>query len=148
MRNIDDILNFREDISPFLVHLTRNTDENTASEALKKIIAQKKLRAGSTEVSVARFGGPTTRMSLEEKKKFFNAVCFTETPLNEVHCLLEIAGRQVEVGILFAIGFAGVMGEQLIEGLELRAVDDDLAVMRIIDSGLQRVPLAWLRNLA
>jgi hypothetical protein len=103
-RDIDDILYFREDISPFLVHLTRNANGKTASSVLTTIVRQKRLRAGDTEVSVAPYGGLTTGMSPDEKKKFFNAICFTETPLSEVHCLLEIKNRQVNLapfGLVF-----------------------------------------------
>ena len=36
--------------------------------------------------------------------RFFRAVCFTETPLSEIHCLLDIDRRQVDMepyGIVF-----------------------------------------------
>lgn len=38
MRDINDILHFRADISPFLVHLTRDQRNTHAKENLKKII--------------------------------------------------------------------------------------------------------------
>jgi len=93
VREIEEILNFREDISPFLVHLTRNYLVGTtlvkAADALKKIIEQKKLKAGENAISDAKF-----LIGDEEKeKRFCRAISFTETPLNEVHCLIDISGR-------------------------------------------------------
>ncbi len=55
-------------------------------------------------MSTARFGGFTTRLTDEEQKYLFTAVCFTETPVNEVHSLLEIRYRQVNLepfGLVF-----------------------------------------------
>jgi hypothetical protein len=54
------------------------------------------------EVSDIRFGCHSSEM--RGKEKFFKAVCFTETPLNEVHCLLEISSRSVNLepyGLVF-----------------------------------------------
>jgi len=104
MRDIEDILHFRQDISPFLVHLTRSGDGKTAASVLRAIVTEKQLRPGDTEVSVARYGGITTGMSQEHRRTFFNAICFTETPLSEVHCLLDIKYRQVDLepfGLVF-----------------------------------------------
>jgi Putative abortive phage resistance protein AbiGi, antitoxin len=105
-REINDILYFRTDISPFLVHLARDVQNGlTAGEALEQIIQQGKLFAGESPVSDARFGKNTSGMTTKEKKHYFGAICFTETPLNEVHCLLEIADRKVKLapyGIVFS----------------------------------------------
>lgn len=97
MRNIEDILHFRGDISPFLVHLTRDTSGMNAGEVLTKIIDEEQLIAGSGRISDARFAINTSKMSEEDRKKYFGAVCFTETPLNEIHCLLEISRRSVNL---------------------------------------------------
>jgi hypothetical protein len=98
MRNIEDILYFRSDISPFLVHLTRGVVGGMdAGEVLTKIINEKQLVAGSGKISDARFAINTSRMTEEDKKKYFGAICFTETPLNEIHCLLEIRKRTVNL---------------------------------------------------
>jgi hypothetical protein len=43
-------------------------------------------------------------MTPEQEARFFSAVCFTETPINEIHCLLEIEGRKVDLepyGLVF-----------------------------------------------
>lgn len=56
----------------------------------------------------------THHITEQDKLRYFGAVCFTETPINEIHCLLEIAGRQVDLapyGLVF-----------LKEGLQRRGV--------------------------
>ena len=103
-RSIDDILLFREDISPFLVHLTRSFDGMSAPQRLRQILQDRRLNAGAATVSDARFGINTRHLSREEKLRYFGAVCFTETPINEIHCLLEISSRQVNLqpyGLVF-----------------------------------------------
>lgn len=97
MRSIDDILQFREDFSPFLVHLTKKTDHMTAADVLKNILKNRQLEAEKTEISDAKYGGKTNSMSPDDKKKFFGAICLTETPLNEVHSLLEIHSRAIQL---------------------------------------------------
>ena len=100
-RSITDILHFRSDISPFLVHLTRDNEDISAKEVLHTIIREKQLKSGKNPVSDARFG---RRISDDERLKYFGAVCFTETPLNEVHCLFNIAYRQINLkpyGLVF-----------------------------------------------
>ncbi|AER67506.1 hypothetical protein Tlie_1787 [Thermovirga lienii DSM 17291] len=52
MRNITDILFFRGDISPFLVHLTRDHEEMEAKEVLKEILDKRKLVAGRDSIRV------------------------------------------------------------------------------------------------
>jgi hypothetical protein len=103
-RSIDDILRFRKDISPFLVHLSRDVDATTkAANVLRTIISEKRLKCGSTE-SVAAYGMTTGHLSPDEKKQYFSAVCLTETPLEEIHCLLEIKYRRVNLrpyGLVF-----------------------------------------------
>lgn len=105
MRDIDDILHFREDISPFLAHLTRDNQQGlTARQALERIIQMRALVCGPTLVSDARFGMHTSDMNDQAKRELFSAICFTETPLSEVHCLLEIAYRMVDLepyGLVF-----------------------------------------------
>lgn len=104
MREIDDILLFREDISPFLVHLTRDCEGNSAKKNLESIIERRRLIAGTAAVSDGRFGIKTVQMDLYQKQRYFSAVCLTETPINEIHCLLEIRGRQVDLqpyGLVF-----------------------------------------------
>jgi hypothetical protein len=107
MRAIDDILLFREDISPFLVHLTRGSEDKSAKQNLESIIRTRQLSAGTAEISDARFGIKTAGMKVTEKQRYFSAVCLTETPINEIHCLLEIRGRRVDLqpyGLVFLKG--------------------------------------------
>lgn len=104
MRTVTDILLFRADISPFLAHLTRTFEGVGASARLEQVLSQRQLRPGPSRVSDARFGGNTVDMSPAELQRFFGAVCFTDTPLSEVHCLLEIEGRAVNLepyGLVF-----------------------------------------------
>lgn len=104
MRDIEDILLFRDDISPFLVHLTKKSGESTARQVLETILGQEKLLAGSTQVSDIKYGGFTNQLDDQQNKDFFCAVCFTETPLSEVQCLLDINYRQVNLepyGLVF-----------------------------------------------
>lgn len=104
MRNIEDILLFRDDISPFLAHLTKATTQASAKQTLEAILNQKLLIAGSGPVSDIRYGGNTNQLNAQQISEFFCAVCFTETPLSEVHCLLDINYRQVNLdpyGLVF-----------------------------------------------
>jgi hypothetical protein len=97
MRDISDILLFRGDISPFLAHLTRALDGADASTRLREILNRRQLRPGPTLVSDARFGGNTFDIPADQRHRLFGAVCFTETPVSDVHCLLEIGGRAVNL---------------------------------------------------
>lgn len=101
-REIDDVLLFRDDISPFLVHLTKNT-ENSAKTNLENILNSKELVYENNKISDARFGHPFKSIN-EFGLEYFSAVCFTETPINEIHNLLEISGRAVDLqpyGLVF-----------------------------------------------
>lgn len=103
MRNIEDILQFRGDISPFLAHLTKRVNQIPASDILSRIIEDRAVRPGSSLVSDIRFGGNQI-VNAEDRKRFFGATCFTETPLSEVHCLLDIQSRTVNLegyGLVF-----------------------------------------------
>jgi hypothetical protein len=104
MRDINDILFFRQDISPFLVHLCRKLEDRSAGDSLRSIIQQRRLHSRTGPISDARFGTYTNTMDEEEKLRFFGAVCLTETPINEIHCLLDIADRRVQLepyGLVF-----------------------------------------------
>lgn len=95
MRSIDDILKFRGDISPFLVHLTKQAEEMTAAQTLGKIIRDGRIAPGAALVSDLRFGG--VNIPVQDRPRFFGATCFTETPLSEVHCLFDISYRTVNL---------------------------------------------------
>ena len=74
-RNIDEVLYFRSDISPFLVHLTKKKEQKIAKEILEKIINEKKLIANNSYVSDIKYATDISKMDDEEKRKFFGAVC-------------------------------------------------------------------------
>ena len=108
-RDIKTVLYFRQDISPFLVHLTRNNSDSnlSASEVLKKVIQDRQLVCGQTCISDAKYGMSRKdfqSLTDEEKKRLFSAICFTETPLNEIYCLFEISYRSIHLaryGLVF-----------------------------------------------
>lgn len=106
MRRIVDILSFRQDISPFLVHLTRNTSpESTAENNLINILNLMRLNPGGFLLdSKNGWEGNYRDLPEDEKLNLFTAICFTETPISEIHCLLEIDHRRTdltEYGIVF-----------------------------------------------
>lgn len=106
-RRIEDILHFRSDISPFLVHLTRASEIGTADENLESILDSKLLIGGGTLISDARFALTLTTinaMRAVDRLRFFDAISFSETPLSEIHCLFEISARRVNLepwGVVF-----------------------------------------------
>lgn len=105
-RQIDDVLHFRRDLSPFLTHLTKATDEKSAKQVLSEIISSKKLRQSEVEISDIRFQYPWTHEAdYDAKKKALTCcICFTESPLDQLHCLLDIANRTVDLsgfGLVF-----------------------------------------------
>lgn len=87
-----DVIARRSDLSTFLVHLTRTSDGQSAHDRLRAIIADWRLIARSM------FGAAKKR--LEEQGLVVDSqkcVCFTETPLEYVHLLLQqIDNRQVQ----------------------------------------------------
>ncbi len=103
-RDINEILQFRTDISPFLVHLTRAQNGMNANNVLMKIITERKLKQSGRKISDARFGIDDRKINADEKKDLFSAICFSETPLNEIHSLLDIKDRRVKLepyGLVF-----------------------------------------------
>ncbi len=104
MRDINEILVFRNDLSPFLVHLTREYDGRSPGQNLNRILSSRKLKYGNEPMSVARYRYPFGEISLAEMKLYFKAVSFTETPLSEIDSLLEIENRAVNFsphGLIF-----------------------------------------------
>jgi len=61
-----------------------------------------KLRPGNEPISDARWGMHPGEV--DHAGDFLRAVSFTETPVSEVHCLLEIENRRIELapyGLVF-----------------------------------------------
>jgi len=104
LRYVENVLLFRNDISPFLSHLTKDIGDKSAKSNLESILLTSELHYGINKVSDARFGLPREDITEEIAKNFFSAVCFTETPLNEIHNLIDINHSQVNLqpyGLVF-----------------------------------------------
>ncbi len=104
-RKIQDILHFRKDLPPFLVHLTKDKDkEKKAKDNLIGILDDKKLKQSGERISSIGFLTDSSTINPSEKKEFLSAICVTETPLESIHCLIDIQGRQVNLepyGVVF-----------------------------------------------
>lgn len=103
-RKIKDILHFRRDIPPFLVHLTRKNEDknNLAKDNLIRILDSKTLIQSQELISDIRFGGDCRHIN--NAHEFLSSICVTETPLESIHCLIDIQGRKVNLesyGIVF-----------------------------------------------
>ncbi len=101
VRNIQNLLHFRTDISPFLVHLTRQSSDKTARDNLVSILDCEALIASGRPISDARYAAP---MKDAADEKLFGAISFSETPISEVHTLFEIGSRTVKLepyGLVF-----------------------------------------------
>jgi hypothetical protein len=93
----------RDDISPFLVHLTRASESCSAIENLVSILKSKKIEARNPHCLVARkFDSMNFNRHLQKK---FNTVCLTETPLHQISKLIaDIPGRRIKLepyGLVF-----------------------------------------------
>lgn len=89
---IDQLLARRTDLSTFLVHLTRSDEAESASDRLKGILREQKILARNAFGMAA---GELQKKSLPVEHQ--KAVCFTETPLQNVNLLAErIEGRDCQ----------------------------------------------------
>lgn len=93
----------RDDLSRFLVHLTREYDDKTAQENLIKILKEKTIEARNAHCLVMH-RIRALRLSKLLKAKF-QTVCFTETPLTQIkHICKDVKGRQIHLqpyGLIF-----------------------------------------------
>jgi hypothetical protein len=104
MRDVAKVLQLRYDISPFLMHLTRDTNGRSARRNLRSILRSMTLKYGTKPISDAKFRFSIYDLDNEKKLAYFSAVSFTETPLGEIHNLLEIGGRRIDLkpyGLVF-----------------------------------------------
>jgi hypothetical protein len=86
---LDEFLDEKKDYSPFLVHLTKD-DEFPAKVVLDAILSEKKLKAFNHFCLFS----PNLRKQNAALQDKFRAVCFTETPIEQIHVLLtELGGR-------------------------------------------------------
>lgn len=95
----------RDDISKFLVHLTKDNkkDKINAIDNLINILDEKKIKAKNPH---CLFNPIFDNLGFsKELKKQFNTVCFTEAPLDQIHKLTRnILKRQVNLqpyGLVF-----------------------------------------------
>jgi hypothetical protein len=91
--SISDILHRRNDLSTFVVHLTRDHEDMTAKESLTSIIEDYELEARSPMGWAAAQDDPGDPEAQSQR-----VVAFSETPLEHIWALVaDIEGRQVEL---------------------------------------------------
>lgn len=123
IQNRQDVLSLREDLSPYLVHLTRNgplkvnAQDDTAHDSTERkerwveldakqnlisILNSKNLEARSPfsyfkfKVPIQRSNGSVANSNSLVKRQWLHSVCFTETPLNQVFVQCQpIPGRKL-----------------------------------------------------
>jgi hypothetical protein len=90
--DIKEILRRRTDLSTFLVHLTRTSADLSAADRLESILQSGQILAGSN------FGAAVARLvQAKQTPAGQECVCFTETPIEHIHLLLQdIDDRQVK----------------------------------------------------
>ncbi|MBL7188613.1 MAG: hypothetical protein ISS70_20000 [Phycisphaerae bacterium] len=93
----------RDDLSKFVVHLTRRHDGQSARANLLSILDAKLIKARNAH---CLFKHDIARLNFTEVlQRSFKTVCFTETPLTQIARLTaEIPGRQIQLepyGIVF-----------------------------------------------
>jgi len=108
----------REDISQFIVHLTRDdreTFEEGGSTARKNFLAIMKSRKILAVRPHCLFNKRLKELS-DRSQSWLNVACFTEVPLNQIHLLVgEIPGRQIALesyGFVFTKDFIAESGGQ------------------------------------
>lgn len=91
-QNIRDVLNRRNDLSTFVVHLTKAT-ASSPKQNLESIISEGKLRAGSAMGWADEQDDPS-----DPARQSQRVVSFSETPLEHIYSLVaDISGRQIEL---------------------------------------------------
>lgn len=116
--NRQQLLERRNDLSPFLIHLTRSGDFKRAKDlyslpkddwgpidartGLASIIQNRRIEARSAfgyfnfKIKYTRPDGRVLNPNSQIKRDWLKAVCFTETPIDHVHLQTkEIYGRQL-----------------------------------------------------
>lgn len=93
----------RDDLSKFLVHLTRDYEGKTAADNLLSILRKKKIKARNPH---CLFKHELDRLEFTNMlKRQFNTVCLTETPLTQIRRLIsKTPGRQIQLkgyGVVF-----------------------------------------------
>lgn len=108
MVDIAELVSRRTDLSTFLVHLSRNQDAQSARDGLLSIIRSGRLEARSSFGQAAsKLRGDAAGLATQK------CVCFTETPLEHVHLLLQdIDGREFRFGP-YGLALPKRLGRQL-----------------------------------
>jgi len=145
LRDIGGVVERRGDISPYLVHFTKDSADGThpAKAVLEEIIRERQLRPGQTEVSAVKYGGYTADMDVGDRRRFFGAICFTETPLNQLHAMIQIQGTGIRLskyGLVFSKVALARKNVQPVYYLNNELGDKDLTVQTLfglIDTALR-----------
>lgn len=88
MARIEDLLHRRTDLSTFLVHFTRNKEQQTAMQRLLAIVSERRLRCGEPLGMAVK----QARAHQNSQPDFFQSqrvVSFTETPLEHAWMMCE-----------------------------------------------------------
>jgi hypothetical protein len=101
-RDIKFVSYARHDLSPFLVHLSKNGDTRADQKLAKILTVDKQLKPGrfhglsldTVAYGTTKHPGPRRDSCYwPMKERDFRCVCMTETPLDQIHCLLDIKDR-------------------------------------------------------
>jgi hypothetical protein len=129
-----EITALREDISRFVVHLTRdNTSSggNTASKNFRSILRDRQIRATTAHCLHRKKLGNLP----EASQKMFNVTCFTEAPLNQLHLLVsDIPGRSIKLepyGFCFEKRFLVERGAQ--QAIHINSYKDNHWLKECVD---------------
>jgi hypothetical protein len=136
---ITDVLGRRSDLSTFIVHFTRGTDDGkTARQNLRSILKDKTLKARSP------FGPAWRSLRSSRERNSQNCVSFSETPLEHVYCLTgNIPNRQVHLsryGVAFTRMTARAKGINPVWYVDITPGHDWLMnpINRLIETTIER----------
>jgi hypothetical protein len=90
--------------------------------------------AGDGAISDARWGVSMHKLSDAQRRKYFGATCFTETPIAEIHRLLDVRYRQVNLqpyGLVFLKDNVAKAGVSPVFYLNNEPGDADLSVQAL-----------------
>lgn len=130
-------LDGREDVSRFMVHLTRDDTQGhknggTAKENLRSILSDQRIFALAPHCTFNR----RVKKLPEKIQDRFNTVCLTETPLNQIHLLVQnIPGRSIKLssyGIVFRKDFIVSKAGQ--PALYINEYDDNTWLRECVDA--------------
>lgn len=125
-------------MSPYLVHFTKDSADGThpAKAVLEEIIRERQLRPGQTEVSAVKYGGYTADMDIGDRRRFFGAICFTETPLNQLQAMIQIQGTGIRLskyGLVFSKVALARKNVQPVYYLNNELADKDMVAETLFD---------------